>query len=50
MRDNPERMGHYNKLNDTIINWRCMKTPCSRKDIDRFEEGNQVLTPINVYK
>ena len=28
---NPEIMWHYNKLNDTIINWGCMGFPCSRK-------------------
>ena len=33
-KDNPERMGHYDELNDTITNWGCMKFPCSRKDID----------------
>ena len=49
-KDNPERMRHYNKLNDTIINWGCMKSPCSRKDIDRFEEDNQGLISTNVYK
>ena len=49
-KDNPERMRHYNKLNDTIINWGSMKFPCSRKDIDRFEEDNNGLISINVYK
>ena len=49
-KDNPERMRHYNKLNDTIIHWGSMKFPCSRKDIDRFEEDNQGLISINVYK
>ena len=39
-KDNPEIMRHCNKLNDTIINWECMKFPCSRKGIDRFEEGD----------
>ena len=43
-------MRHYNKLNGTIINWGSMKFPCSRKDIDRFEEDNQGLISINVYK
>ena len=47
--DSPQIMGHYNKLNGTIINWGCMKFPCSRKDIDRFEEDNQGLIHINVY-
>ena len=27
-----------------------MKFPCSKKDIDRFEEDNQGLISINVYK
>ena len=49
-KDNPERMRHYNKLNDTIINWECMKYPCSRKDMDRFEELNSGLISINVFK
>ena len=43
-------MRHYNKLNDTIINWGCTKFPCSRKCIDRFEEDNQGLIYFNVYK
>ena len=49
-KDNPERMRHYNKLKDNIINWECMNYPCSRKDIDRFEELNSGLVSINVYK
>ena len=49
-KDNPERMEHYNKLNDYIINWGCMKFPCSRKYIDRCEEENQGLISVNVYK
>ena len=32
------------------MNWGCMKFPCSRKDIDRFEEDNQGLICVNVYK
>ena len=47
--DNPEII-HYNKLNDAIINWGSMKFPCSRRYIDRFEEDNQGLIYINVYK
>ena len=49
-KDNPERMIHYNTLNDTIINWGCMGFPCSRKYIDRFEEKSQGLISVNVYK
>ena len=49
-KDNPERMRHYNKLNDTIINWGCMKFPYSRKDIDRFGKENQGSTSVTVYK
>ena len=49
-KDNPERMRHYNKLKDTTINWECMEYPCSRKDIDRFEELNQGLIHVNVYR
>ena len=49
-KDNPERMRHYNKLKDNIINWECMNYTCSRKDIDRFEELNSGLVSINVCK
>ena len=49
-KDNPEIMRPYNKLNGTIISWGCMKFPCSRKYIDRFEEVNQGLISVNVYK
>ena len=49
-KDNPERMRHYNKLKDNSINLECMDYPCSRKDIDRFEELNSGLVSINVYK
>ena len=43
-------MRHYNKLNGTSSHWVCMTSPCSRKDIDRFEDDNQGLISINVHK
>ena len=43
-------MRHYNKLNDTTINWECMKYPYSKTYIARFEELNQGLIFVNVYK
>ena len=43
-------MRHYNKLYDAIIKWVCMKFPCIRKYIDRFEEESQGLISANVYK
>ena len=49
-KDNPEIMRHGNQLNGTIISWGCMKFPCSRTCIDRFEEDHQGLISINVYK
>ena len=51
MYDKPhsERVTHYNKLNDTQINWEGMKYPCGNRDIDRFEENNKGLLSINVY-
>ena len=49
-KDNPERMRHYNKFNATIINWGCMKFPCSRTCIDIVEEDNHGLIFVNVYK
>ena len=42
-------MRHYNKLNDTQINWEGMKYPCGNRDIDRFEENNEGLFSINVH-
>ena len=47
---NPHRMIHYNNLKDNIMNWECMKYPCSRKDIDRFEELNRGLISVNLFK
>jgi hypothetical protein len=49
-KDNPNRMIHYKNLKDNIINWECMKYPCSRTDINRFEELNSGLIAVNVYK
>ena len=50
MRDKPHRMIHYNNLRDNVINWECMKYPCSRKYIDRFEELGSGLIPVNLFK
>ena len=48
--DISERMRHYNTFNDNLINWDCMKYPCSRNDITRFEELNSGLISIIVFK
>ena len=50
MRDSPHKTFHYKNLRDDIINWECMKYPCSRKDIDRFEELNSGLIFVNVFR
>ena len=47
-KDSPDIMRHYNELHGTIINWGCVKFPCGRTDIDRFEELHQGK-PANVY-
>ena len=47
--DTPERMRHYNQLNDNIIKWDCMKYPCSINDMTRFEELNSGLISITVF-
>ena len=49
-KDSPERMRRYNTLNGTSNDWGCMKFPCSRKDIDRFEEESQGSISVSVYK
>ena len=49
-KDKPHRMLHYKSLRDNIINWECMKYPCSRKYIDRFEESNSGSTSVNLFK
>ena len=43
-------MIHYKNLRDNAINWECMKYPCSRKYIDRFEELNSGLISVNLFK
>ena len=43
-------MIHYKNLRDNIINWECMKYPCSRKYIDRFEELNSGLISVDLFK
>ena len=49
-KDNPHRMVHYNNIIYNIINWECMKYPCSRTYIDRFEELNYGLICVNLFK
>ena len=44
----PERITHYTKLKDNIINWD-VNFPCSNNDIDKFEEINKGLISINVF-
>ena len=50
MKDNQHRTIHYKNLRDNIINLECMKYPCSRKAIDRFEELNSGLIFVNLFK
>ena len=45
----PEEMFHYNKLNDDILNWDGVKFPTCNRDIDRFEENNNLIS-INVFE
>ena len=49
-KDNPHRITHDKNLRDNVINWECMKYPCSRKDINRFEELSSGLTSVNLFK
>ena len=42
-------MFHYNKLNDDILNWDGVKFPTCNRDIDRFEENNNLIS-INVFE
>ena len=46
---NPQEIRHYNKLNDSQINWEGVKYPCGNRDIDRFEENNKGLLSVNIY-
>ena len=36
----PERMSHYSKLNDKLINWEGTSYPAGNRDFDRLEESN----------
>ena len=45
----PEEMFHYNKLNDDILNWDGVKFPTGNRNIDRFEENNNLVS-INVFE
>ena len=49
-KDNPHIIIHYSNLRDNIIIWECVKYPCSRKCIDRFEELNSDLIYVNLFK
>ena len=42
-------MFHYNKLNDDILNWDGVKFPTGNRDIDNFEENNNLVS-INVFE
>ena len=42
-------MFHYNKVNDDILNWDGVKFPTCNRDIDRFEENNNLIS-INVFE
>ena len=48
--EHPERMVHYNRLKDNIINWNHMMYGVGNSDITRFDELNQGLISINVFK
>ena len=45
----PEEMFHYNKLKDYILNWDGVNFPTGNRDIDRFEENNNLVS-INVFE
>ena len=49
-KNNPHIIIHYKNLRANVLNWECMKYPCSRKDIDRFEELNSGLISVNLSK
>ena len=40
----PEEMFHYNKLKDDILNWDVVIFPAGKRDIDRFEENNKIVS------
>ena len=49
-KDHPDRMYHYTKLIDNIINWQHMKYPCGSHEIDTLEHNNKGLLSINVFE
>ena len=49
-KDHPERVSHYIKLKDNILNWEQMKYPAGNADILRFEELNSGLISVNVFE
>ena len=48
--DHPERINHYIKLKDNIINLENMNYPCGNRQIDILEENNQGIVSINVFE
>ena len=48
--DHPDRMYHYAKLKDNIINWQHMKYPGGSREIDSLEENNPGILSINVFE
>ena len=50
LQPHPERMSHYNKLKDDVLDWQHMKYPAGDKDVDRFEENNPGVISVNVYE
>ena len=46
----PERISHYNKLTDNVINWEHMKYPAGNNDIDKLEQNNKGILSVNVYE
>ena len=48
-KDHPERITHYKKIQNDIINWEGVKYPTGNRDIDRFEEANNGLISVNTY-
>ena len=49
-KDHPDRMYHYTKLIDNIINWQHMKYPGGSHEIDTLEHNNKGLLSINVFE
>ena len=48
--DHPDRMYHYTKLKDDVINWNHLKYPGGSREIDILEEQNSGVLSINVFE